>query len=190
MSARPSVTIFLLLLLVILPLLVLLSPRCFDVVVFFCCYCCWTGLLQMIIWINQPLANDHPYRQASCNWSSGSTGLLQIIIWIDRPFANDHLDQLASCKWSSLWTGLLQIVIRIDRTLANDHPKGPASCKCNLYHSASIQMCRGREVIPYFPIHPIFLFDFISALEILDSCEPAILYTFQTGNPSAQQISN
>ena len=29
----------------------------------------WTGLLQMIIRMDRPLANDHPDGPASCNWS-------------------------------------------------------------------------------------------------------------------------
>ena len=60
-----------------------------------------TRFLQMIIWMDHPLANDHPDRLAYCKWSSGSTGFLQMIIWIDWSLANDHPDGVASCKWSS-----------------------------------------------------------------------------------------
>ena len=47
-----------------------------------------TGLLQKIIWMDRPLANDHQEK----------TGLLQMIIKKDRPFANDHQERPASCK--------------------------------------------------------------------------------------------
>ena len=38
-----------------------------------------TSLLQMIIRVDRPLANDHLDRPVSCKWSSGLTGLLQMI---------------------------------------------------------------------------------------------------------------
>ena len=41
----------------------------------------------MIIWMEQPFANDHQDESPSCNWSSGGTRLLQMIIQInDLPF--------------------------------------------------------------------------------------------------------
>ena len=52
----------------------------------------WIGLLQMIIWIDRPLANDHPEQLASCKWSYGLISLLQMIDRIEWSLANDHLD--------------------------------------------------------------------------------------------------
>jgi len=43
-----------------------------------------TGLLQMIIRRDRPLANDHPEGLTICKWSSGCAGLLQMIIRRDR----------------------------------------------------------------------------------------------------------
>jgi len=60
-----------------------------------------TSLLQIIIRIDQPLANNPLDQPASYKWSSGSTGLLRMIIWMDQPLANDHRNGPASCKWSS-----------------------------------------------------------------------------------------
>ena len=70
-----------------------------------------TRFLQMIIWMDHPLANDHPDRLAYCKWSSRWAGLMQMTIWIDWLLTNDHLDWLVSCKWSSGWTSLLQIIL-------------------------------------------------------------------------------
>ena len=81
-------------------------------------FCCCCRLLQMIIRMDWPLANDHPDGPASCKWSSELAGLLQMIIWMDQPFANDHLDGPASC-----------MIIRMDQPLANDYPDGLAYCK-------------------------------------------------------------
>ena len=99
--------------------------------------CKWSsrgaGLLQMIIWRIQPLANDHPEDPPSCKWSSGGTGHLQMIIQRILPLANDHLEDLASYKWSSGGTGLLQIIIRrtdFSRTI----------CSC-LPHFFSLMTC-------------------------------------------------
>ena len=91
----------------------------------------------MIIWINRPLANDHPDGPTSCKWSSGWTGLLQVIIPIDRllqmiiqrvwPLANDHMEDTATCKWSLGRSTLLQMIIWKDRPFANDHREDPPS---------------------------------------------------------------
>ena len=94
----------------------------------------------MIIWMERPLANDHPDGLASCKWSSGWNGLLQMIFGIDWPLANDHLDGTASCKWSSGWTGLLKMIIWMDTPLANDHPDGLASCKWSSGWTSLLQM--------------------------------------------------
>ena len=59
----------------------------------------WSGLLQMIMHMDRPLANDLPDWPTSCKWSSGWTGLLQTIIRMEWPLANDHQDGAASCKW-------------------------------------------------------------------------------------------
>ena len=83
----------------------------------------------MIIWIDQPFANDHQKGTTSCKLSSRRTGLLWMMIRIDRPLANDHLDRPAACKWSSETSHLLQMIFWMDRPLANDHPDGPPSCK-------------------------------------------------------------
>ena len=71
----------------------------------------WISILQMIISLGRPLANDYPDPPASCKWSFGWTGLLQMIIQIGRPLANDHPDRPAFCKWSSFSfsANLLQI---------------------------------------------------------------------------------
>ena len=45
------------------------------------------SLLQMITWINGPLANDHWDGRPFANDHLDT-----------RPFANDHTDELASCK--------------------------------------------------------------------------------------------
>ena len=52
--------------------------------------------MQMIIWRNQPLANDHLEGPSSCKRSSGGKSLLQKNIGRDRPLANDHLEGPAS----------------------------------------------------------------------------------------------
>ena len=78
--------------------------------------------MQMIIWRDRPLANNHPERPTSCKRSSGRAGLLQMIIRRGRPLANNHLEWLASCKSTSRVAGLLQMSFPRDRPLANDHP--------------------------------------------------------------------
>ena len=40
----------------------------------------WTGLLNMIIWMDLPFANDHLDWTTYCKWSSGSTSVLQMIL--------------------------------------------------------------------------------------------------------------
>ena len=57
----------------------------------------WNDLLQMIIRMDWPIANNHLDQLASCIWSSGSTDLLQMIIRIHRRLANDLLDQPCIC---------------------------------------------------------------------------------------------
>ena len=108
----------------------------------------------MIIWMDRPLANDHPDRLAFQKWSSRWLGLLQMIIWMDRPLANDHPDGLASCKLSSLLTasckwlsrgsGLLQMIIWRIQPLANDHSEDPPSCKWSSGRTGHLQMTTGR----------------------------------------------
>ena len=89
----------------------------------------WAGLLQMIIRMGRPFANDHPDGPAFCKWSSGGASLLQMIIWMGWPFANDHPDWPAFCKWLSGWGGLSQMIIWISWPFANDHLDGPAFFK-------------------------------------------------------------
>ena len=49
----------------------------------------WTSLLQVIIWIGQPIANDHPNGLAFCKWSSGRASLLQMILPMGWPWDVD-----------------------------------------------------------------------------------------------------
>ena len=86
-----------------------------------------TRLLQIIIRMDQPRANDNPVDPASCNWSSGGSGHLQMIIRGIQLLANYHTEDLASFKWSYGESNLLQMIIRRIRPLANDHPEDPAS---------------------------------------------------------------
>ena len=109
----------------------------------------------MIIWMDRPLANDHPDGPASCKFSSGKTGLLQLIIQRIRPLANDHP---ATSKWSSGGSGLLQMIIWRDwplasyhpygPPLANDYPEGLASCKWSYGGYSHLQMITRK-------IHPL-----------------------------------
>ena len=87
-----------------------------------------TGLLQMMISRERPLANDNPK---------------------GPPLANDHSKALASRNWSSQGIGPLQMIIQRDWPLANDHLKGPASCK---WSSVGTETSDVWEEQPYFTI--------------------------------------
>ena len=83
---------------------------------------CWssrgTGLLQMIIWRDRPLANDHPEGPAYCKWSSGGAKLLQMIICHPRHPSQICQDKdlisrtTCSCFWDTwynfVWITFLQ----------------------------------------------------------------------------------
>ena len=117
-------------------------------------------LLQLIIWMDRPLANNHPDGLVSCKWSYGSTDFLQMITWRDRPLANDHLEGPASRKWSSGRTGLMQMNIWRDRPLANGHLNGPVSSKWSSGSTRffSIYLCFLQQNTYFPPTHNIFSF--------------------------------
>ena len=87
--------------------------------------------MQMIIWMDQPLANVHLDGLASCKSSSGWISPLRMIIhmerplaiddWMDRPLANDT-------PFPFLFSSLLQ-EIHLSSPLVNDHLDELASCK-------------------------------------------------------------
>ena len=122
----------------------------------------------MIIWRDQPLANDHSEGQASCKWSSGWTGLLEMITWMDEPLANDHLEGPASCKWSFRWNGPLQIIFRMDQPVANGRSDGLVSCKWSIGSSgfSSIFLFILQQISP---TNIIFSFKTFRVLQILGS---------------------
>ena len=105
----------------------------------------------MIVWIDRPLANDHPEDLASCKWSSGGSGLLQMIIQQIQPLANDHMEVQATCKWSSGGSDHLQMIIQRIRPLANDHPEHLAS---GMWSSGGTGLL---QIIIGLPRHPNYL---------------------------------
>ena len=101
------------------------------------------GLLQLIIWRNWPLANDHLEGLASCKRSSGGTNHLQTINLRGWPLANDQPEEPASCKWSSGGTSLLQMVIchpHHPRHLCQD----PYSISCTFLEQFVLVSCPVR----------------------------------------------
>ena len=135
MSARPSATMSLHLLLLFLFLLhsfsffssfssysfFFFSSYSFSFFSSFCPFTPvqWSPLSPWWVW---------PPRQPGCCCCSCFTSDP-----LDGPaFSNDHPDGPAFCKWSSGLAGLMQIIIRMDRPFANDHRMGRAILILNL----------------------------------------------------------